>query len=322
MNTQNSSFLEEQIRRLRQTSPVKSGLFAGIYLTRLLAPWAAVIGSVAAGYVDAAPFLLIGSVLNTAICQRAFENLVHDASHYNMCRKSSAKPDNAKINDGMATVLVAAPVMQDIVAYRAIHDLHHKALGGEQDPCRKRQVMQLFDKGGKISRFQILRYAASHLLELNLEALQWENPRAWAAFVAWHVLVMIAPAAFIVGIGPAIFLWILYWQIPMTAILPMIRAVAERWEHNYAEVDHRDEDDDVEGGDGNPQGHGGKASHCGIKTFSNLSVFDRFIFHPAGDAYHAAHHAYPYIPAYRMRRLHKLLMKHKTAFSENPVRLD
>jgi fatty acid desaturase len=325
MNSQLQDKFEDQMRSMRKTSTLKSVLFTGTFLARFLGPWAGVIGCVATGTVEPIPFLLGASLLNTAICQRALENFVHDASHYNWRRKSSSEPNNAKINDLLATALAAAPVMQDLDTYRKNHDLHHKALGGEDDPCRRRQIMQLRGKNGEISRTKILLYAAQHPLELNLEAMHWKKPRVWIAFAAWHALVMIAPAAIFVGVGPAVLLWLLYWQLPMTTILPMIRAVAERWEHNYGEErhSHAEEDGKIDGSSISHHSNGGRnARKHDIQTYSNLSVVDRVIFHPAGDAYHAAHHAYPYVPAYRMRGLHQLLMKHKAAFAEHPVRLD
>ncbi|MBN9361772.1 MULTISPECIES: fatty acid desaturase [unclassified Devosia] len=213
---------------------------------------------------------------------RALENLVHDAAHLNWSR------GHKWLNDLTATLIVASPVMQVLTLYRAMHGMHHAGFGSSLDPCMARAVM-----AGRITRgnpLWVRLWAAIKIVpELSADYYRSQFDRRSygpVAFIVWHVIVVIVPYTVFVGFADAIGLWLTFWLLPFLIALPIIRALAESEEHDY--------------------GHDGGELQA---TFTNDKLMWRILIHPAGDAWHAAHHVRMTVPAWKVKQLHELLVR-------------
>ncbi len=287
------SSLDRQISALAETNLAFSISYALSYHVRFIALWALAYWamSYSSALVFAVPILWIW----TASCQRGFENLVHDGSHFNWARRNKA------CNDFCVNILVAWAVFQDVKEYRGPHLRHHQLFDTEQDPCRGRWIMGRLRRREGDTVFSRAFRLAPHLIELNREFFRSQLQRAgWASvwkYIVWHTVAYFAPLVAIVGFGEAAALWVVAWAIPQVLVLPIIRALAEGDEHDY----------DREGNELDA-------------TFTNESLVSRWLIHPAGDAYHAAHHDRMSVPAYRMKKLDRLLNSGSRAYQQHPRR--
>ncbi len=276
------AWLKSRLRELSKTSLLRSvlsavaahllilgsGLLASHFLSRMpLAHWI--------------PLYVVTAIV-AAREMRALECLVHDASHYNWTRRR-------KLNDLLANLLAAWPVLSEVDSYRRTHLVHHQFLGGDADTDLIRW-RKLNLRG--LDRTRLLPFAKGIALRLVPYVPGW-----WRAigvgrgtvlrFIAWHV-VAVAGGAFILDTPlPSILrLWGLCWGVPVFFILPVIRFLGEIEEHEYKNL----------------------RSVMGA-TYSNVGPVQKLLLHPLGDAYHTVHHLFPSIPFFRVKRVHRELVE-------------
>ena len=103
------------------------------------------------------PFALV--IIGTR--QHALALLAHDGAHY-LCSR------NRTLNDGLATVLCAYPLMASLRSYRRFHMEHHRHVGTSEDPefDYKRGMAPRWDL--PMARKQIYRQFAKDCLGLGL----------------------------------------------------------------------------------------------------------------------------------------------------------
>lgn len=125
-------FIASEIKRFSKTNSFVLAAWAFFYLVSifLLGYLSLRIHAELGTAASIIPFLLIAVAI--ARQQRALENLVHSASHFEFSRK------NKKLNDFLGNVLAAFPVANIVEDYRKGHFLHHRAYNSELDPCKKR----------------------------------------------------------------------------------------------------------------------------------------------------------------------------------------
>lgn len=283
---------DRAIVALQETNVGKSIAYALLFHAGLVVPWMllAWASSNNALWLAAIPVVWVW----TASRQRALENLVHDGSHYNWSRRNKA------CNDVSVNVLAAWPVMLDVREYREPHLRHHKLFDTALDPCRRREVMRGDVLAGTGTRIERLLVLAPCLWSLNAEFFRTQmsggGGERLIRYAVWHGLVFGVPLAVKFGPWLAVVAWVTCWLVPQMLVLPVIRAVAEAEEHNY-EVEGTELD----------------------ATFTNDGFVSRWLVHPAGDAYHAAHHLRMGVPAYRMKALDRLL-RNSTRYARHPRR--
>jgi fatty acid desaturase len=241
-------------------------------------------------------FAVFGYALTATIIgrqQRGLELMVHDASHGAWHRS------DRRINNLLADIIVAYPVLSNVKAYWASHRIHHGQYGSHLDPCRKRFAEMGLPHLDLSTRWKIVRavirwlpyYNAAYYKEIGSQ--EW---RQWAFFAAWHVTVFLGPAVLLLwlylGISPmgavalAFLAWTVFWMLPALMFLPVIRSIAESEEHDYDRGETEFE-----------------------TTYTNNGWLHRFLFHPKNDSYHLVHHMFPNIPERKHRRIHKMLME-------------
>jgi fatty acid desaturase len=309
LNTQ----VNEQLKQLEKTKPHLAVIEAVITITSI--PALAVIYCgilLALGEANLHPALLTGIalplyfVVATLIArqQRGLELMVHDASHGSWCRS------NRKLNDVLANMIVAAPVLSWISAYWKSHRIHHGTYGGDEDPCRRRFAAMGIGHIDLSTRTKIAIAVAKWLPQYNLEYYKEIGSLSlmrWLAFWIWHIAIMVAPTAVFLKywtgmttlevVPVAACLWVVFWMLPATAFLPILRSIAESEEHDY---DAGSTEFDT--------------------TYSNLGWWHRALFHPKNDAYHVIHHMFPNIPERVHHKVHRILMEHDERYRSSLMR--
>lgn len=221
---------------------------------------------------------------------RAFENLVHEASHYNLFPSPST---HYKLEP-----LYSFPVFRLLRDYRRSHSVHHAHLG---DPTKDPDLIRILDLGLDrlperplhfllalpLSGFVHYEYATTAFLDF------WASPAAPLAKTLFWALV--PAAAWAAGRLPALG-W--YYAVPFFGVLPVTRYWAEASEHLGM---------DLSGG-----GRFGTSR-------SNLGPAHRWYMHPHNDGYHAVHHLYSQVPFHALPAAHAALVAGSEAFRAGSV---
>lgn len=236
---------------------------------------AAVTGLGAAGGGDLVAVVLIGSR------QRALASLTHEASH----RKLFA---SRHLNNTVARLACAHPLLTAFSGYTAEHARHHRYLWGARDP--------------ELAVYERLRLADP--LPSDPGAITRRLARAFGVFLASRIVGLIggrrepwgelaARWAWCCGLlaGSAVFggwrLPVFYWVVPYLTTGAVITFLAE------------------------------VAEHGGLRTADAFQATRSWTASPpvrwlvgshSDDLYHLAHHLFPAIPHYRLKRAHRLLM--------------
>ena len=210
---------------------------------------------------------------------RALENIVHFGSHYNIAKGIK--------NDIIINILAAWPVLQDVRNYRKSHMKHHRQYGSSTDPCRARYDRLkhlLFSEAWPEKILGVFTYYTSFYKEFG------SDRSTLLFFLTTHSLGFWILSLYL-EIGTVTSYYMIL-AISFFLILPFIRMVAELGEHDY----------DING-------------DILESTYNNLSILDKLIFHPAGDAYHVLHHIHPTIPWWNQKKAHKYLEKLDHSYS-------
>lgn len=215
---------------------------------------------------------------------RALENIVHFGSHSNFSK-------NRGVNDFVTNIFAAWPMLQEIKSYSEFHMAHHGEFGSHVDPCRAR----LETVGASVANVEtnkdvlllILKWMPSYIKEYYREIKS--SGRQFITFTIWHLIVF--------GLMVLVMSWAFafyctfVWGISMFILLPFLRAVAELSEHDYERGETVIE-----------------------TTYNNISLIDRILIHPAGDAWHALHHLYPTVPWWSQSAAHNYLLENDRAY--------
>ncbi|CAJ2510302.1 Uu.00g050050.m01.CDS01 [Anthostomella pinea] len=220
---------------------------------------------------------------------RAFECLVHEASHFNMFKTPSTHYN--------LQFLYAFPVLKVLEDYRRAHLIHHQHLG---DPTKDPDLIRIFELGlDKIPEdpvyylFTLPFSGYVHWEYLSTSFVDFWTSRAaypgkaiyWAAVLAG--VYFSEKSALLVG---------LYWAVPFFVVLPVLRYWAEAAEHCGM---------DMNGKFGNSR--------------SNLGLSHLWFMHPHNDGYHAVHHLHAQVPFHQLPEAHTALMGENEAFRTKTV---
>jgi fatty acid desaturase len=221
------------------------------------------------------------SLLVIARGQRALENLVHEATHYNLS-------PNRRLNDVLGWALGALPLFHNLDTERAGHLAGHHARfwNPAEDPDWKRYLALGADKLGTGVRplVQALTgglatYFLGTVKTFFLPAGEQRRQRLlrlgfWSAVLA------------VAGATNTLVPLALFWGVPFLFVLTPLRFFAELEEHG--------------------------ALSCANEfkgTRNNLGWIHEWFLHPRGDAFHLAHHLYQRLPHHQMAQAHRILMR-------------
>ena len=237
--------------------------------------------------------------------QRALECMVHEGSHGNFVR--GCGKGSRLANDIIGNFFAGLPTFVTIRSFWKAHRLHHAHFGNEDDPDLIRyqklsiEYMDREKAGSFIAgmMLRLLPYVAGWWMALGF------SPLTIVAGLAWHVLVWIVPFSHFFGLLGGVLIWIMFWFLPFTVVLPLMRFLAESAKHEYV---------------GN--------TTVFAATVSNVGFLHRWLLHPHGDGFHVLHHMFPPGPHHRMRVTHEILLdvdrfyrehnRHRTAVFERP----
>ncbi|MEP3655066.1 MAG: fatty acid desaturase family protein [Litorimonas sp.] len=279
MDTASQYIPKSEVRRLAKRSDLW-----GAWLT--LHVWGVIALSVTAfiifpnPWVYAAAFLIIGSR------QHGLAILAHDTAHGVLFETKTA-------NELVGKYLLAAPYGGDMVSYRHYHLKHHRFTQSKQDPdlplsakfpTSRQSLFRKFLRDVTGLTFLRLRFAAYKMRKSGQslpgsEAFQKTSPLPYLVSngIIFGVFVLIG--------HPWLFLTL--WLLPLwTWFFACLRL------RNIAEHALTTNDD-------NPLTHA-RTTHA--------NVFERILFAPYWVNYHVEHHAYMFVPCYRLKALHKAMI--------------
>ncbi|MCY9530065.1 MULTISPECIES: fatty acid desaturase family protein [Paenibacillus] len=243
----------------------------GIYLAKAYPSW----------WMYLISLCLIGSRM------RAFDNLMHEASHILLF-------ENRNLNKWMACFFVAFPVFTSYTTYCKSHYMHHKHLWDpEYDPDTKRYALIGLDK----PQDSIKQFLIRHILKpltlthvpkyiygtIRVNILSKEEPRSEKLAKSIYWLTIIASS---ISFG----FWkelLLFWFVPLLTTFQIFRYWAEMAEHSGLKTDNE--------------------LYASRNTFGN--PIERFLIHPHHDNFHLVHHLFPAVPHYNLKKAHIMLME-------------
>ncbi|KAJ7152968.1 fatty acid desaturase-domain-containing protein [Mycena filopes] len=232
-------------------------------------------------------YALMALVISSRL--RAFEHLVHEASHNNLFT-------NARAHEWFEFTY-AFPVFRLLKVFRTLHLEHHKYLG---DPVRDADVVRFIDYGFisdtpmSARRKTWLMFGLPWTGWFHYEYLNtlftefWTDPTCYPSKLVYWVVVL--AAVHFADVWTA-FGW--YYVVPWLGILPVTRWWAELGEHLGM---------DMTGYFGNSR--------------TNDGFWQRWWIHPLNDGLHAAHHLNSQVPYYRLRKAQAELLVENKAFRE------
>jgi len=109
--------------------------------------------------------------------------------------------------------------------------------------------------------------------------------------LGWQALFVYGPAALALGPQRALIAYLLVAPISLLVVLPIVRAMAEAGEHDYARAD----------------------ASVLERTFDNRGPIN-YAVHPFGDGMHLTHHLAPGVPQWRLKKLHRWLLENEAGY--------
>lgn len=282
--------LKEEIKKLE----TKSLTMSLIYIVTI---WSAIIGTALLSICAFQQFginfftILLYILVNIFIGsrQKALESLIHEATHFHLCR-------NIHLNDFIAYYFLALPMCHDFIAERHSHVYgHHQQFWDSKDDPDfiryKDMGLDQFPADSKMHFIKIICKAFPSYVLDSFRTLIWHSNRTkYNTFnrVVYFSLVFYGFYSF--GYLREL---LMYWFIPFSITLTCIRYIMELSEH--LSLDCEDEF---------------------VSTRNNIGFFNELLIHPCGDAYHIIHHILPRVPFYNLKKAHDILMANHKTYAE------
>ncbi|PFF02786.1 fatty acid desaturase [Bacillus thuringiensis] len=217
---------------------------------------------------------------------RGLDNLMHEASH-NLLFKSRW------LNKWLGSIFVAFPVFTNFKPYCKSHYKHHKYLWTDQDPDTSELKALGLDHTIITKRDFVFKYILGSLFIKNIfKNIQGCITRFFSKQGQTNLeyTVKLGMWFSIIALSVVFNFWmglVLYWLVPLVIVLPVIRFWSDL------------------------------ADHSGLETSDPLyssrnnygSWIERMILSPHHDCFHIVHHLFPYIPHYRLKKAHIVLLK-------------
>lgn len=213
--------------------------------------------------------------------QRLLENIIHEATHFNLCK-------SFRLNDIMAWSFAALPLFHNLESERELHIKgHHVNFWNEKlDPDFIRYKNMGLDKlpaasYGELAKVLINAFP-SYLLDLIPTFFLQKNQKIKykiLTLVYWSIVLNVF---YNLNYFNIIFY---YWLTPFVFGLTAIRFFAELSEHASL-----------------------GCKNAFFSTRNNIGWFNENFIHPCGDGFHIIHHLFPKIPFYNVKKAHELLM--------------
>jgi fatty acid desaturase len=210
--------------------------------------------------------------------QRALGNLLHEASHGNLCA-------HRHVNDYLAHLLLTPALLNSLPLYRDLHARHHAWLGDSQRdpdllPSLTREGDQWYDVYVRhLLKFSIFRGSLlGHLSNGNLTGFH----RIW--ILTWWMVVALSLSAINLRFA---FLFVILWFGARITVFHAITTFREMTDHYGLEP-------------GSIFGFTREIPDHGLPSI---------LLHPHHNGYHLTHHLFPTVPYHQLPALHTRLME-------------
>lgn len=253
----------------------------------VLHAWGVIALSVAAfilfpnPWVFAAAFMIIGSR------QHGLSILAHDTAH-------GVLFENKALNEWVGKYLLAAPYGGDMIAYRHYHLKHHRYAQSKDDPdlplsakfpTTKKSLTRKFLRDILGLTFLRVQYAKFQMKRRGNRVPGTDAFDSNSRLPFWISNALIFGVFILIG-HP--WLYLTLWLLPLWTWFWACLRLRNIAEHGMTTTDN------------NPLTHA-RTTHA--------NVIERILFAPYWVNYHVEHHAYMFVPCYRLKALHKAMVK-------------
>ena len=228
-------------------------------------------------------FLLIGSR------QHGMAILMHDTAH-GILFKTKA------LNEFVGQYLLGAPYGGDLESYRKYHLKHHRFTQSELDPdlplSKKYPVSKASLRRKLLRDISGLTYFRLQLATLRMkkgEASDIEGSDAFQKTSPWPYLITNVIIFTILALLGHWWIYFVLWLAPLWTWFFAVLRLRNITEHAITTYDE------------NPLTHA-RTTHT--------NIFEKIFFGPYWVNYHVEHHAYMFVPCYRLKALHKAMTNH------------
>jgi fatty acid desaturase len=266
-----SSGLDAELATLRRQRPSRRlaelALFASLWAVGIAAGLAGLAETGATSWV-----LRVLSVAASAAALNAFYLLSHEGHHHLLFRSA---PVNHAVN-----IVLCVPLLHSPTAYRVLHELHHRFLGGPGDPDEYRNYT---DSPGLRWALQWVRLTMGTLVYMPLiPVVAWRRAGADdRRRIAWEYSAMAAVWIVVFAVFPMRAL-LQVWLVPgvIVGYISAVRALAQ---------------------------HALTDSHDPLLASRSVRSNPIVSFLLLNENYHLEHHLFPEVPSYNLPRLRALL---------------
>lgn len=262
---------------IKELSKIKSWRGIG----QIALEWVGIAVSIAICKTYWHPLLYIITIAWIGARQNALAVMMHESVHYRLL-------PNKKWNDWIGEIFAAWPILITVDGFRQTHFPHHRYVNTLQDPDWVRQTndMEKFYPRSMSEvvittlKYWLGYYAIADLLEFQFEAKISRSVQIGRSIFYISILAMSIAFNFWLGL-------LMYWVVPLFTFFIWVfyvRAIAEHSLQNYDDVLK-------------------KTRHV------EANLFERLMIAPSSIGVHIAHHLYPSIPFYNLKKVQNLLMQ-------------
>jgi len=248
--------------------------------------WAIIAGAMAMFILMPNPITFLLAFFIIGSRQHGMAILMHDSAHGILFK-------NKALNDFVGKYFLAAPYGADMLAYRKYHLKHHRFTQSDKDPdlvlSQKFPISKasfhrkLFRDitGQTFLRLRIASYQMSRGKSSSMEGSEaFEKGSSWPYIIT---NLIIFGGLFAIG-HP--WLYLTLWLLPLMTWFFVVLRLRNITEHAMTTFDD------------NPLTHA-------RTTYNN--IFEKIFFGPYWVNYHVEHHAYMFVPCYRLKSLHRAM---------------
>jgi fatty acid desaturase len=276
----------QQLRKLIPNKAIKPlhsvstlrGLFAVLF------EWTVIIGLavLCEMYFSWPLYILIAIILGARYL--ALGLIMHEAVH-------NLISENKFLNEWVAEILCAWPLVISMRSYRIKHLAHHAWLNTDKDPdfISKKDPNWMYPmKAPKLIKLILIQLSGIGIFEsfkvMSSSKMKKEKTPAWYHIMRLSYYIIIIGGVIYFGYGIQL---LLYWFIPFatwTQMANRLRRVAE-----HSAIDNLP---------------------ASLQTRTTIhGILGRFLLSPKNIAFHNEHHLYPGVPSYNLPKIHKVLNK-------------